>query len=95
MSQVLENLQSEIAELLTSMLGIDRDMLKPEASLIRDLGIDSFGATELLVIIEQKYNITILEEDLQDNETFGEWVAIVHSKLSKNKNHEAFKCNRP
>ena len=50
-------LVSKINELLASGFEISPDKLVPSASLVTDLGLDSLDAVDMLVYIEDKFNI--------------------------------------
>lgn len=62
---VLEDLKSLVA----SNLGLDEEQVKVESHLANDLGADSLDAVELIMEIEDHFNISINEEDAQKLQT--------------------------
>ena len=55
----------EFKQLLINKLEIDPDLIKPEAQLANDLGINSLELADLVLYCEDKYNIEIDDDALQ------------------------------
>jgi acyl carrier protein len=58
------------------------EMLKPEASLTEDLMLDSLDLTELLVLSEDAFNLTIPLEDSNKLKTLGDAATYIDMRLS-------------
>jgi acyl carrier protein len=54
---------------------LSQDKLKPEADLRNDLGMDSLDMSELLVLAEEAFNISVDIEKAQQVKTLAEMVA--------------------
>lgn len=54
---------------------VSQDQLKPEADLRDDLGMDSLDMSELLVLAEEAFNISVNIEKAQQVKTLAEMVA--------------------
>ena len=52
--------------------GIDESKIVPEASLVKDLEIDSLAIVELAMVLEDNLNITLSEEELENIVTVGD-----------------------
>jgi len=81
---VTEN-KDEIFEVLKERLverGIDGDKVKPEANLVRDLGLDSLDTVEVTMGLEERFNVEIPEEDLENVNTVGDAVGLVEKKMA-------------
>ncbi len=76
--------QVELTVLVAEVTGLGRDKIRLRDRLVEDLGLDSFAATELLVLIEQKYKIKISESDLIKNKTLGEWARLIAERCQRN-----------
>lgn len=59
----------EIRALVSKNLGVDEAQVKAESNLVADLGADSLDAVELIMEIEDHFDISINEEDAQNLET--------------------------
>ena len=54
----------KVKEVLMEAINVDEDMIKMEANLKDDLGIDSLDSMELMMAVEDAYGITVPEEEL-------------------------------
>ncbi|HEY5788216.1 MAG TPA: phosphopantetheine-binding protein [Microlunatus sp.] len=53
-----------VAELLVKEFDVPVDDVRPEAHLVRDLGLDSLGVLELVSELEDRFDITVLDEEV-------------------------------
>ncbi|MGV7929756.1 MAG: acyl carrier protein [Spirochaetota bacterium] len=60
---------------------IKRDAIKPESSLIADLGASSLDIIEMLLAFEEKFNFSINEEDIRDIETINDICEFIKNHL--------------
>ncbi len=67
----------EIREVVVTQLAVKPEMVKPEARLIEDLGADSLDAMEMVTAIEEKFGITIPDDDAKEIKTVAELIALV------------------
>lgn len=58
MSDVLQ----QVIEVVVEQLGVDAADVKPESRFIEDLGADSLDTVELLMALEEKFDVEIEEE---------------------------------
>ncbi len=54
----------KVKEILAEQLRIDADKITPDALIKEDLGADSLDVLQLLMAIEDEYDITIPDEEL-------------------------------
>jgi len=66
------NLQERLYALLANHLGLDRDELAPEAHILDDLGADSLDVVELMMAIEESFEIVVPDEDVQRLQTIAD-----------------------
>ena len=69
----------EIKEVLEEQLGIETD-IKLESKLKDELGIDSLLAVELSILLENKYDIDIKEEELAKLVTIKDVIDLLEIK---------------
>ncbi|MCQ2561430.1 MAG: acyl carrier protein [Clostridia bacterium] len=67
----------KIREIISEQLGADIDDITMETSLMKDLEADSLDAVEIIMAIEEEYDIEIPDEDAEKFETVGSIVAYV------------------
>lgn len=55
---------AELQKLAGDILGVDPERVQPEVSLARDLAADSLDIVELMMAIEDRYQVSLPEEEL-------------------------------
>lgn len=55
----------KVKSIIVDQLGVSADEVKPEASFVDDLGADSLDLTELIMAMEEEFDIEIDDEDAQ------------------------------
>ena len=70
----------KFVELLVEELQINRDDITMEAELSGDLGINSIELADLVMICEEKFDLTIEDEDLHGFITVGDVVNYLESR---------------
>lgn len=75
-------IESKFTELLVSELGLDADKINPGARFEEDLEVDSLGVVELLMALEDEFDVTIPDEEAENLTTVGEAIDLVVAKLS-------------
>ena len=74
-------LDERVAEIIVEQLGVSRDEVVAEASFIDDLGADSLDIVELVMAMEEEFNIEIPDEDAEQIQTIGAAIAYLKGKL--------------
>jgi len=74
-------LEERVAEIIVQQLGIAREAIVAEASFIDDLGADSLDIVELVMAMEEEFNIEIPDEDAEKIQTIGAAIAYLRGKL--------------
>lgn len=77
----MEEVQQKLKEIVMDRLTAEEDQIKPEASFVEDLGADSLDIVELIMGIEEEFDIEIPDEDAEKLTTVGEAMAYVKTKL--------------
>ena len=72
-----EEIFDQLKEIMVGELGIDGSEIKPESVLLSDLDINSLELMNLVMVVEEKYNIFLDEERLRDIKTVGDVVSYV------------------
>lgn len=61
--------EQDIIEIVAEQLGVDISEVSPEKSFVEDLNADSLDLTELIMMFEERFNISIPEEDAEKLKT--------------------------
>ena len=74
-------LEERVAEIIVEQLGVSRNEVVVEASFIDDLGADSLDIVELVMAMEEEFNVEIPDEDAEKIQTIGAAIAYLKGKL--------------
>jgi len=75
-------IEAKLTDLLVDELGLERDDIKMEAKFEEDLDVDSLGVVELLMALEDNFDVKIPDEEAEKITTVGEAVDVVSQKLN-------------
>jgi acyl carrier protein len=70
----------DVKAVIIEKLGADADKITMEASFVDDLGADSLETVELIMGLEDKFGLTIADEDAEKIRTVGDAVKFIESK---------------
>ena len=59
------SVEEKVKEIIIDQLGVDEKQVKSEASFIDDLGADSLDTVELVMALEEEFDIEIPDEDAE------------------------------
>lgn len=79
-SEVRMSVIDELKELVAKKLSVDISQVTPEAKFTDDLGADSLDLVELVMELEEHFEIEISDEDSQNFQTVSDVAAYVQSK---------------
>ncbi|HOP51628.1 MAG: acyl carrier protein [Thermovirgaceae bacterium] len=77
----MEEITSRLKEIVMDRLDVEEDQIKPEASFVEDLGADSLDIVELIMGIEEEFDIEIPDEDAEKLTNVGEAMDYIKGKL--------------
>ncbi len=75
----------EITELLAEQLNIDKSLINRDSRIVEDLHTDSLDLVEMLIALEDKYDITVPDEDAKSLDTIGKLTDYVEAKVNAKK----------
>lgn len=65
-------LEDRVTDLIVEQLGVSKEEAVPKASFIDDLGADSLDIVELVMSLEEEFDIEIPDEDAEKIQTIGD-----------------------
>jgi len=77
------SLFEEIQEIICEQLKAKPEEVKPETSFIDDLGADSLDSIELVMALEEKFNLEIPDEDAEKMNTVEDVVKYIEAKTNR------------
>ena len=61
--------QERLIEIIAKQLGVDEDNVTPDASFMEDLGADSLDTVELVMALEEEFDLEIPDSDAEKIQT--------------------------
>jgi acyl carrier protein len=77
----MAGVEEQLAGIIVEQLGITREEIIPEASFIDDLGADSLDIVELVMAMEETFDIEIPDDDAEKIQTIGDAFTYVKEHL--------------
>ncbi|MGC9573783.1 MAG: acyl carrier protein [Desulfobacterota bacterium U4-17] len=65
----LEQITRRLKEIIAEQLGVSEEEIVPEASFVDDLGADSLDLVELIMALEEEFDMEISDEDAEKIQT--------------------------
>ena len=72
----------QIREIVASQLGVDLDKVVPEANILDDLGADSLDVVELVMILEDEFDIEVPDEAAEAMRTIADFERYVAEQMA-------------
>jgi acyl carrier protein len=67
----------KVKEIIVEQLGVEAEDVTMEASFIDDLGADSLDIVELIMALEEEFNLEIPDEEAEKISTVGDVVEYI------------------
>ena len=69
----------KVKDIIEKELGVEREKLTDDASFIEDLGADSLDIVELVMAMEEEFEVEIPDEEAENIKTVGDAVNYVNN----------------
>ncbi len=79
----VKEIEAKIKEIIVEQLNVDESEVTPDASFVDDLGADSLDVVELVMAIEEAFDIEIPDEDAEKIRTVKDAIEYVKGKLEE------------
>ncbi|PID52559.1 MAG: acyl carrier protein [Candidatus Moraniibacteriota bacterium] len=71
----------QVADMIVEEMGVDASKVNPEASIIDDLGADSLDIVELVMHLEEEFDIEVPDEVAEKLITVQDVVSYIESEI--------------
>ncbi len=75
------SLERRVQEIIVEQLGVSAEQAIPEASFIEDLGADSLDIVELVMAMEEEFDVEIPDEDAEKIQTVAAATQYLREKI--------------
>jgi acyl carrier protein len=66
---MLVTIEQKVKSIIADQLGVGEDEIKPTSSFIEDLGADSLDIVELVMAMEEEFEVEIPDEEAENIKT--------------------------
>ena len=77
------DISAEVKRIIKEQLDVDEKDIKPETTIIDDLGADSLGLVELVLAFEEAFEIDIPDEDTEKIRSVQDAIDYINSHTKK------------
>jgi acyl carrier protein len=78
----VSSVSDKVTDIVCDQLGVPREKVAPETSFINDLGADSLDTVELVMELEEEFDISIPDEDAEKIQTVGEAIKYIEEHVA-------------
>ena len=78
----MASVQERVIDIVAGQLGVDKEKVTPETSFVNDLGADSLDTVELVMELEEEFDITIPDDAAEKIQTVGQAVQYIEKSQS-------------
>jgi acyl carrier protein len=84
-AEKLKEITEKVKQIISEQLGVEEAEVTPKASFVDDLGADSLDTVELVMALEEHFDIEIPDEEAEKIRTVQDAIDYIdkHSKVSK------------
>lgn len=74
-------IEEKVIHIVSEQMGVDKKEISKETSFVNDLNADSLDTVELVMELEDEFDITIPDEEAEKLKTVGESIAFIEKNL--------------
>ena len=76
------SVQERVIDIVAEQLGVDKEKVTPDTSFVNDLGADSLDTVELVMELEEEFDINIPDDAAEKIQTVGEAIGYIEKSQS-------------
>jgi acyl carrier protein len=76
---LMATVEERVIDIVSEQLGVDKDKINLDTSFVNDLGADSLDTVELVMELEEEFDISIPDESAEKIQKVGEAVSFIET----------------
>ncbi len=77
------NVRDRVIEIICEQMGQSKEKVNEETSFINDLGADSLDTVELVMELEDEFDLSIPDEEAEKIKTVGDAITYIDEHMKK------------
>lgn len=73
----MADVAQRVIEIVAEQLGVDKEKIRPETHFVNDLGADSLDTVELVMELEEEFDIDIPDDAAEKIQTVGQAIEFI------------------
>ncbi|MBX9789488.1 MAG: acyl carrier protein [Pirellulales bacterium] len=73
----MASVKDRVIEIVAEQLGVNKEQITPETSFVNDLGADSLDTVELVMELEEEFDINIPDDAAEKIQTVGQAIEYI------------------
>lgn len=78
----MATVQERVYEIVATQLGVSKEQITPETHFVNDLGADSLDQVELVMELEEEFDINIPDDAAEKIQTVGQAIEYIEKSQS-------------
>ena len=80
----MASVKERVIDIVADQLGVSKDKISEETSFVNDLGADSLDTVELVMELEEEFDINIPDDAAEKIQTVGQAIEHIEQAVSEN-----------
>ncbi|MCH2570033.1 MAG: acyl carrier protein [Planctomycetota bacterium] len=77
----MPSVEERVIEIVSSQMGVEKDTVTKDTTFVNDLGADSLDTVELVMEIEEEFDITIPDDEAEKIQSVGQAVGYIEEQM--------------
>ncbi len=77
-----KSIEERVKDIIVDQLGVSADQVTPEAKFVEDLGADSLDTVELVMALEEEFDVEVPDDEAEKLQAVKDVVSFISSKKS-------------
>ncbi len=77
-----KSIEERVKDIIVDQLGVSADQVTPEAKFVEDLGADSLDTVELVMALEEEFDVEVPDDEAEKLQAVNDVVSFITSKKS-------------
>ena len=78
----MASVEERVVDIVAEQLGVDKEKIKTDSNFVNDLGADSLDTVELVMELEEEFDINIPDDAAEKIQTVGEAIEHIQGSSS-------------